>query len=169
MARHLIKGQAAMERSVNEQGRWTEYKEDWDALADEGLDQNEIARRLLDDAKWSPVEIVDMEHEDEVLELDNLVQAQVTCSLVEMYMWVARNIGNNRAVPTDAPDPAAWNLLTHVRGENTIAAGEFWKTMLPRLLPSSREMENQARYSDDGSKQIELAKRILARMAGNAA
>ena len=168
MSRHTITGQTAMERSVNEQGRWEEYKAERDELEDEGLEKDEITQRLLDKPKWWPVEVVDELHEDTIIELDKLVKSEKGCALDRSVAWVAENLGNDRMRPQDAPSGTAWNLLEWTRvGEGN--KSEFIKNLLSKLMPSSKDLENQARYSDDGSTIIELAERIKARMAENVA
>ena len=52
---------------------------------------------------------------------------------------------------------------------NEVNKAEFIKSIWSKLIPSKAELENQARYADDGSKQIELAQRILARIESQAA
>lgn len=168
MTTHKIAGQKALERSVNERGEWAEYAAQWEEWENEGMEEDEIAQRFLDDSRWWATEPIDELHEDELLELKKLAESDKTCSLVQSYLWVAENIGNDLMRVEDAPSKTAWNLRKHI-DKNVAGEAEFWKSMLPRLLPSSKELENQARYSDDGSKQIELAERILARMAENVA
>ena len=51
--------------------------------------------------------------------------------------------------------------------KNEVNKSEFIKSIWSKLMPSQKELDNQARYSDDGSKEIELAERILARMNEN--
>ena len=163
MARHLIAGQAALERSVNERGEWPEYQLQWEAWEEEGLDRDQIAQRFLDDPRWWATEPIDQLREDTLLQLDELAKSDTTCSLVQSYLWVAENVGNDLIRAQDAPSKTAWYLRDHIR-DNPAGEAEFWKSMLPRLLPSSKELENQARYSDDGSTEIELAERIKKRM-----
>lgn len=161
-------GQSAFERNVSEQGRWYEYQEKVEALVGEGNTLAEAVEIVMADASWQPPVPVDMEEEDAIAELDNLVKSETGCALDRSVAWVAENLGNKRARAKDAPSGTAWNLLKWANGNETNKS-EFIKGLLSKLMPSTKELDNQARYSDDGSKEIELAERILARMAENAA
>ena len=90
-----------------------------------------------------------------------------TCTNPEAIQWVAENITDPHAGKSN-PGKIALSLWTWARMSETNKS-EFFKNIWPRILPSQKELDNQARYKDDGSTQIELAERILARIAENAA
>lgn len=161
-----VRGQVAFMRDTTERGLFNEVKDEVNRLHhEEGLTYPDAWRRIINDPRFAPP--VDMEEEDVILELDKIVKSEEGCALDRSVAWVAENIGNDRARVQDAPGKGtAWNLLEWVR-ESPTNKSEFIKSLLCRLMPSSKDLENQARYSDDGSKQIELAERILARITEN--
>lgn len=86
-----------------------------------------------------------------------------SCSLPHAVQWVADNLERKSVKVEAAPSATAWGLLCWAQS-SPVCKAEFWKSIWSKMLPSKSELENQARYSDDGSKQIELAERILARI-----
>lgn len=159
------KGGAAFLRSIKEQMRDPEFDLEKAELIADGADPWNVIEEMSKNPKWQAP--VDMEEEDAIVELDRLVKSGKTCPEAIIVRWVASNATNKRAIFDDAPDPVAWNLLMHIR-THAAAAGEFWKQTWPKLMPTNKELENQARYADDGSTEIELANRIKARMLENA-
>ncbi len=158
-------GKAAWMQSIAEQDRYQETRIESERLMDEeGMSVDEAMAYMIADPKWQAP--VDMSEEDAIVELDKLVKSETGCALDRSVAWVAENIGNLRATIKGAPSGTAWNLLVWVR-EAPTNKSEFIKSLLSRLMPSTKELDNQARYSDDGSKEVELAERILARMAEN--
>ena len=169
MSNPANKGQAAFFRMIKETGQ--DYAFDCEkaerlANKDEGTYPSEVILEMMADPKWQPP--VDMEEEDAALELDKLIKSETGCALDRSVAWVAENLGNERARFQDAPSRTAFNILKWA-DDSAANKSEFIKNLLSKLMPSSKELDNQARYSDDGSKQIELAERILTRMAENAA
>lgn len=67
--------------------------------------------------------------------------------------------------PPSATALAIWTWATKLEANKA----DFIRYIWSKLMPSQKDLDNQARYSDDGSTQIELAERILARMAENVA
>ena len=82
-----------------------------------------------------------------------------SCSNSEAIQWVAENLEVEGA-EKNAIGPIALSLLKWAK-ESPSSRSEFFKNLWPKLLPSQKEIDNQARYSDDGSTIIELAERIL--------
>ena len=165
--RPVFKGEGAFFRSIKEQGRDYEFDCEKAERLDQGEDRNTLRQTMMADPKWQP--LVDMEQEDAILELDRISKSEKGCALDRSVAWVADNIGNDRARKKDAPGKGtAWVLYEWARTSETNKS-EFIKNLLSRLMPSNKDLDNQARYSDDGSTQIELAERILARMAENVA
>ncbi len=86
-----------------------------------------------------------------------------TCPSIESITWVASQLRRKSPDIASAPSETALALLEWA-GSSIVAKAEFWKNLWSRTLPTRGEVENAARYSDDGSEQIELAQRILGRI-----
>ncbi len=99
------------------------------------------------------------------LDFDDDGDATSSCSTARSVEWVADNITNKAVVVSDAPSPCAWGLLKWAKS-GPVSRAEFYKNIWSKTLPTRQELDNAARYSDDGSQQIELAQRILARIEG---
>ena len=99
------------------------------------------------------------------LDLEDDENASGTCSTARSVEWVADHITDKAVAVSDAPSPCAWGLLRWARS-GPVSRAEFYKNIWSKTLPSRQELDNAARYSDDGSTQIELAQRRLARIEG---
>ncbi len=99
------------------------------------------------------------------LDLDDDGEATGSCSTAQSVQWVADNLTNKSVQAADAPSPCAWGLLRWAQS-SPVSRAEFYKNIWAKTLPTRQELDNAARYSDDGSTQIELAERILARIEG---
>lgn len=93
---------------------------------------------------------------------DHEATSTKTCSIPQAVQWAFDNIGNPKAKGKE-PGPTALVLHEWIR-KSEANKKDFITGIWPKLMPSTKELDNQARYSDDGSKQIELAERILARI-----
>lgn len=91
-----------------------------------------------------------------------------TCASIETISWVASQLRRQAPDVASAPSEAALALLQWATS-SPVARAEFWKNLWSRTLPTRAEIENQARYADDGSTEIELAQRIMARLEAQTA
>lgn len=126
------------------------------ALREEGLDAAVALAQARQEYE------IESAVDDLGLDLDG-EDATGSCSLAEAVNWVADSIAKKRVKSSDAPSSTAWGLLRWAKS-SSVTRAEFYKNIFVKILPTRQELENQARYSDDGSTQIELAERILARV-----
>lgn len=75
--------------------------------------------------------------------------------------WVASNmdIGGLRA--SNAPSAFAWSFLKACR-EDANMKFEFFKNIMPKLLPSKSALEEQERFQDDGRKILNILDKVEA-------
>lgn len=75
--------------------------------------------------------------------------------------WVASNmdIGGLRAA--NAPSAFAWSFLKACR-EDANMKFEFFKNIMPKLLPSKSALEEQERFQDDGRKILGILDKVEA-------
>lgn len=107
------------------------------------------------------------EHAKE-LKAEAVTASNASCSIPKAVQWTMDHLEDSKNTRPDFPGRTAKALWTWaIRSEQNKA--DFIKTVWTKLMPSQKDLDNQARYSDDGSKQIKLAERILARIAENAA
>lgn len=80
--------------------------------------------------------------------------------MLEWVRFVANYIDVADVTPDMAPAPGAWAWLKRVRS-NSVMALEFYRLVLPKLLPNKTQMEEAERFTDDGTKTVELIDRVL--------
>lgn len=93
--------------------------------------------------------------------------SNATCTLPVAVQWTMDNLETKKANLPKEPGRSAMSLWNWAHKTDSTKA-EFIRLLVAKMLPSQKDLDNQARYKDDGSTQIELAERILARMADNA-
>lgn len=135
---------------------------------DENVDWSRVAElRGQDMDAASALRQARQEHEVEVavddLGLEDEGDASGTCPIPEAVNWVADSIERSGVTADDAPSATAWMLLKWCKASEANKR-DFITGIWAKLIPSKSELENQSRYRDDGSTQIELAERILARI-----
>ncbi len=131
---------------------WARVRE----LRAEGLDsQVALAQARQEHEVESAVDDLDLDLEGE--------DATGSCSLAEAVNWVADSIAKKSVKSSDAPSSTAWGLLKWAKS-SSVTRAEFYKSIFVKILPSNKELENQARYSDTGLEIAELADRIRLRM-----
>jgi hypothetical protein len=91
-------------------------------------------------------------------------------SQVEEVQWVADNLAVEDVSPDDAPSAKAWKLLEDVRALSSEERTKiFWGGLWAKLLPSKAEMDEAARFEDDGREvlsNIEAIERASADARG---
>lgn len=97
------------------------------------------------------------------LDVDDDAANGRTCPSIETIMWVASQLRKKSPDLASVPSETALALLEWTRS-SPVCRAEFWKNLWSRTLPTRGEIEQGGRYADDGSKQIELAERIKARL-----
>lgn len=131
---------------------WVRVRE----LRAEGLDsQVALTQARQEAAVQDAVDDLDVDLDDG--------DASGSCSTARSVEWCADHITDKSVQASDAPSPCAWGLLKWAR-VSPASRGEFYRNIWSKTLPSRQELDNAARYQDDGSTQIELAERILARI-----
>ena len=75
--------------------------------------------------------------------------------------WVYSNIGRSDAKKRDAPNAGAWTWLQQCE-RNATFLQRFYTDTIKALMPSSRQLEQLERMSDDGGAVLELIEKALA-------
>lgn len=101
------------------------------------------------------------EWEKEWPKLMNAVPVDRTCSQLEAARWIYHNAGTPpTAIPEeDVPSRGALRHLKHVQSSDKYYQ-EFLDNFMVKTIPDRKAMENEARYSDDGRKDMELLDRF---------
>lgn len=97
------------------------------------------------------------------LDLDDGAADGRVCASIESIEWVAGQLRKKQPDLDSCPSETSLALFQWATS-SSVARAEFWKSLWSRTLPTRGEIENQARYRDDGSTLIELAMRIQARL-----
>ena len=77
----------------------------------------------------------------------------------EIVEWVFNHVDVEDVTPSMAPSPGAWSLLISVRDDPGVRA-DFYKSIWAKLLPTKTQIEEEDKFSDDGSDIAELIGRL---------
>jgi hypothetical protein len=95
--------------------------------------------------------------------------ASLEGELRKVVEWVANHLAVRNVRPADAPCSMAWAMLHWVRDPyNPKNMSDFFNNVLPKLLPSKKQLDDEDRFKDDGrelDKTIEAALALAAREA----
>lgn len=75
--------------------------------------------------------------------------------------WAFENLCVDDVKPGDAPSPGAWALLIGAR-QSGLSLKQFFDTWA-KLLPTKTQIEQQDRFTDDGSVVLDLIDKVEAR------
>lgn len=81
--------------------------------------------------------------------------------LSQIIPWIATSMLVEGLKPSDAPNSDAWAQLMWCR-ESPANRAEFYKNIYPKLLPNKTQLEQEARFHDDGSEDLEHIARVRA-------
>jgi len=100
---------------------------------------------------------------DEEHDPDDDIKIDGNCSEVESIRWVIESLGKGKAYvqKADAPSYTAWSLYKWA-SSNPINRADFINKSWGKLIPSNKQLENDARFQDDGSDIQDLIASILA-------
>ena len=108
-----------------------------------------------DDAWDLPVEA--KQQNDEERDPDDDIKIEGSCDEVTSIRWVIESLGKGKAYiqKADAPSYTAWSLYKWA-SSNPINRADFINKSWGKLIPSNKQLENEARFQDDGRDIIDL-------------
>jgi hypothetical protein len=72
--------------------------------------------------------------------------------------WVYNNIGTDNLELNNCPSQGAWSWLWRLRKDPDLLS-DFYRTCLPKLIPSKTVLENESKNIDDGERVLGLLSR----------
>lgn len=96
-------------------------------------------------------------------DLISRVDAAKRCSRPESTDWIYEHAGTHPSQidPAEVPSRGTLRHLQHVK-EHPENYGEFLKTFAIKTMPDKKQIEREARFSDDGREQLELLEEFEA-------
>ena len=138
---------------LKREGRWNAFLERRRELVeDEGMSPREARAQLS--IEFAPIPTGDGFHKTDTRSDKDWVKkgdfAGKGTSLPQKDIrWIFNHIGIKDVRPSDAPSAGAWGYLQAIK-QNDEIMHDFYRSVYPRLLPSSSEIETESKFVDDG-------------------
>ena len=144
---------------LKKEGRWDAYLDRLEELKGSGISDAKAGKQAK--AEFAPkldfAPRAKAENPDGLYKSDFAGRPEVSAR--DVVMWIFDNILILDVAAEDAPSAGAWAYLMEIR-TSPIIRSEFYRTVYPKLLPSKAQIDNEARYTDDGHKVLGLIERV---------